>query len=181
MRDSIGMVTCHSSLNILGWHLKVPQLLLYPGSVAARHFRGGRNPWNFGLNWSITAHGLFQEYTPALFESFWSKVQTNKLQRACPPGSAFDGTTPTSIPHRSPYHGARRAHRDLTNTSRRRCKVCRAGRRCSNRSCLRYIPTGGGSLSGWIQVGGSPRNLFRHRACLCRRLCEHATRSRQIP
>lgn len=53
-----GLVTCHSALNILAWHLRKPQLLLYPESVEARHFRRP-DQWSFGAKFPETFHGRF--------------------------------------------------------------------------------------------------------------------------
>lgn len=54
----VGLVTCHSALNILGWHLRKPQLVLYPESVFERHFRRP-DQWSFGARFRETYHARF--------------------------------------------------------------------------------------------------------------------------
>ncbi len=52
LQKSAGMVACHSSLNILGWHLRVPQLLVYPVTVQDHLVAG--NEWGFGCRYPET-------------------------------------------------------------------------------------------------------------------------------
>jgi len=49
LQGAVGLVTCHSALNILGWHLGIPQFLLYPEAVKERHFRR-KDRWSFGVD-----------------------------------------------------------------------------------------------------------------------------------
>lgn len=74
VRRAAGLVTCHSALNIAAWHLKTPQLLMYPPSVYFRHFLGARNEWSFGLDWDITVHSIFDSYSNASLDSFCKLV-----------------------------------------------------------------------------------------------------------
>jgi len=62
VQTSVGMVTCHSALNLLGWHLRKPQLLLYPQSVWERHFERP-DQWGFGLGFPETVHAEFSLMT----------------------------------------------------------------------------------------------------------------------
>ena len=48
-----GLVTCHSALNLLAWHLRKPQLLLYPRSAWERHIRVP-DQWAFGIGYPET-------------------------------------------------------------------------------------------------------------------------------
>lgn len=52
LQQAAGMVTCHSSLNILGWHLRLPQLLVYP-VIVQDHLVAG-NEWGFGCRYPET-------------------------------------------------------------------------------------------------------------------------------
>jgi len=60
VKKSCGVVCCHSSINILAWHLRVPQLLLYPPSVLERHI-SKRDQWAFGIDYPECVHGLFED------------------------------------------------------------------------------------------------------------------------
>jgi ADP-heptose:LPS heptosyltransferase len=61
---SIGLITCHSALNLYAWHIKKPQLLLYPEDVKNRHFLV-RDQWSFGKDFDNTVHCSFDEYNMA--------------------------------------------------------------------------------------------------------------------
>ncbi len=60
LRRARGLVTCHSSLNILAWRMRQPQVLLYPPAVQQVHFCRV-NEWSFGQNYPETRHGLFDD------------------------------------------------------------------------------------------------------------------------
>jgi len=74
LKGSAGLVTCHSALNILGWHFRTPQLLLYPEQVRRRHFV---NPdgWAFGCHFPETVHSVFENYSDALVRQFLEKIR----------------------------------------------------------------------------------------------------------
>ena len=57
---SQGLVTCHSALNLAGWHMRKPQLLLYPQSVKERHFLR-RDQWAFGADFPETSHACWDD------------------------------------------------------------------------------------------------------------------------
>lgn len=61
VRGSCGLITCHSALNILGWHEDKPQLLLYPKSVRDTHV-AKRDQWVFGIDNPTTVHAEFSDY-----------------------------------------------------------------------------------------------------------------------
>jgi glycosyltransferase involved in cell wall biosynthesis len=69
LQASVGLVTCHSALNLLGWYLHTPQLLLYPESVFHRHI-ARPDQWAFGINFPETVHCQFNHFTPAHMERF---------------------------------------------------------------------------------------------------------------
>lgn len=69
VQASAGLVTCHSALNLLAWHLRKPQLLLYPPFVFERHFKN-KDQWAFGADFPETVHGLFEDYQPEWMEKF---------------------------------------------------------------------------------------------------------------
>jgi len=54
------LVCCHSALNILGWLLRKPQLLLYPETVRARHI-AARDQWAFGVDFPECRHATFDD------------------------------------------------------------------------------------------------------------------------
>jgi hypothetical protein len=60
LQASAGLVTCHSALNLLAWHLRKPQLLLYPRSVFERHI-AKPDQWAFGIGYPETVHALFED------------------------------------------------------------------------------------------------------------------------
>jgi glycosyltransferase involved in cell wall biosynthesis len=62
VQASAGLVTCHSALNLLGWHLRKPQLLLYPRSAWERHIRVP-DQWAFGIGYPETVHAAFEDCT----------------------------------------------------------------------------------------------------------------------
>ncbi len=60
VQASAGLVTCHSALNLLAWHLRKPQLLLYPRSAWERHMRKP-DQWAFGIAYPETVHAAFED------------------------------------------------------------------------------------------------------------------------
>lgn len=70
---SAGLVTCHSSLNLLGWHLRKPQLLLYPESVRQRHFLTP-DGCSFGIQYPETVHSLYENYSQDVAKQFIEKL-----------------------------------------------------------------------------------------------------------
>ena len=61
IKNSIGIITCHSSLNILAWKMRKPQLLLYP-ETEYEEFIKHKTRWAFGIDYPETFHGLFNSY-----------------------------------------------------------------------------------------------------------------------
>jgi hypothetical protein len=70
LQHAAGLVTCHSSMNLLGWFLRKPQLLLYPEEVHRQHIQRGANKWAFGIGYPETIHGRFSEFCPDYFADF---------------------------------------------------------------------------------------------------------------
>jgi ADP-heptose:LPS heptosyltransferase len=68
LSNAKALITAHSALSILAWHMRIPQLLLYPESVSQRHFQRS-DPWSFGAFDPelsvITAHGSFRDHARA--------------------------------------------------------------------------------------------------------------------
>jgi len=62
VQASAGLVTAHSALNLLAWHLRKPQVLLYPRSAWERHIRKP-DQWAFGIGYPETVHGCFEDLT----------------------------------------------------------------------------------------------------------------------
>jgi len=60
VQASAGLVTCHSALNLLAWHLRKPQLLLYPRSAWERHIQVP-DQWAFGIGYPETVHAAFED------------------------------------------------------------------------------------------------------------------------
>jgi glycosyltransferase involved in cell wall biosynthesis len=60
VQASAGLVTAHSALNLLAWHLRKPQLLLYPRSAWERHMRVP-DQWAFGIAYPETVHASFED------------------------------------------------------------------------------------------------------------------------
>ena len=60
LQQSVGLVTCHSAMNLAGWHMRKPQLLLYPKSVYDRHFARG-DQWSFGRSFPETHHACWDD------------------------------------------------------------------------------------------------------------------------
>lgn len=58
IQDAAGIVCCHSSVNILAWLLRKPQLLLYPQSVYERHI-ANHDEWAFGIDYPECRHTIF--------------------------------------------------------------------------------------------------------------------------
>jgi ADP-heptose:LPS heptosyltransferase len=83
LQGALGLVTCHSALNILGWHLGIPQLLLYPDAVRDRHFRR-KDQWSFGADNGKTWHSTFQEFRPQLLEDFVKGLHVPPVPQAKP-------------------------------------------------------------------------------------------------
>jgi len=60
LRGSLGLITCHSSVSMLAWYMRKPNLLLYPESVRDGHF-AKKDQWSFGANYKETVHGCFND------------------------------------------------------------------------------------------------------------------------
>jgi hypothetical protein len=60
VQASAGLVTCHSALNLLAWHVRKPQLLLYPRSAWERHMRVP-DQWAFGIGYPETVYAAFED------------------------------------------------------------------------------------------------------------------------
>lgn len=58
LRLSCGLITAHSAWNILGWHTRKPQLLLYPENLPHR----GKDEWSFGWNYGETTRCTFEAF-----------------------------------------------------------------------------------------------------------------------
>jgi ADP-heptose:LPS heptosyltransferase len=75
VHNSMGLITCHSALNLLAWHIRKPQLLLYPPHVAAHHRMGDKpDQWMFGINFAETTHCLFDQFSAPHVERFMSML-----------------------------------------------------------------------------------------------------------
>jgi O-methyltransferase len=83
VRSANGLITTHSSMNILGWHLRIPQLLVYPPSVVERHFKNGRDEWSFGLDWDITFHSTFDDLDNNVVDAFLDAVRVDIALPRC--------------------------------------------------------------------------------------------------
>jgi SAM-dependent methyltransferase len=76
-----GVVCCHSSVNILAWLLRKPQLLLYPASAYSRHI-APRDQWAFGVDFPECRHAQFDDAEmPRLAGEFLSLIDA----RLCEP------------------------------------------------------------------------------------------------
>ena len=56
-------------MNVLAWHMRKPQLLLYPDSIAHIHIIP-KSPWAFGIDERGMFHGTFAKYDPKLTDNF---------------------------------------------------------------------------------------------------------------
>jgi len=74
VKNSAGLVTCHSALSLLGWHLRKPMLLLYSDRSFAEHV-GPRTQWAFGIDNGITVAANIKGYTPRLVARFVDLVR----------------------------------------------------------------------------------------------------------
>jgi hypothetical protein len=61
VQGAAGVVCCHSSVNMLAWYERRPQLLLYPPSSKARHF-DRRDQWAYGADFPECVHGTFEQF-----------------------------------------------------------------------------------------------------------------------
>ena len=82
LRRSCGLITCHSAINILGWHVHIPQFLLLPKSVWMQHFFRGRNEWNFGILQNQTFCCLFDSYSDELYRHFLNEINPKGISVA---------------------------------------------------------------------------------------------------
>jgi hypothetical protein len=69
LQRSTAMVTCHSSMNIVGWFERKPQFLCYNESTRIAHFLK-KDHWSFGGDFPETSHMLFTAYTEGRFLEF---------------------------------------------------------------------------------------------------------------
>jgi hypothetical protein len=60
VQNAAALVCCHSAINILGWLLRKPQLLLYPQSVYQEHI-ARRTLWAFGVDHAECHHANFDD------------------------------------------------------------------------------------------------------------------------
>jgi hypothetical protein len=75
LQRACGLVTCHSALNILGWHLHKPQFLLYPKEVYERHIRR-KDEWSFGIGRKETVHARFGDERMEMVSRFIGLLKT---------------------------------------------------------------------------------------------------------
>jgi ADP-heptose:LPS heptosyltransferase len=79
VRRSLGVVCCHSAINMLAWLLRKPQLLLYPQSVYERHI-AARDQWAFGVDFEECRHARFDslDLLPTA-ERFFDDIQPRRM------------------------------------------------------------------------------------------------------
>ncbi len=75
VQQAAGVVCCHSSINMLAWMERRPQLLLYPRSLYETFIRP-RTQWAVGIDYPETVHGLFDDCGPSLMERFLMHVES---------------------------------------------------------------------------------------------------------
>lgn len=51
----------HSSMNLIAWYHRIPNIILYDSGTKSRHFERP-DQWSFGQVYPETKHGLFNEY-----------------------------------------------------------------------------------------------------------------------
>jgi hypothetical protein len=74
LQQASGLITCHSSLNILAWYLRKPQLLLYPDRTRGSHFTKP-DRWSFGKDFVETSHGTFRTFSDLLIRRFLASLK----------------------------------------------------------------------------------------------------------
>ena len=75
VQQASGIVTCHSSINMLGWMERRPQLLLYPRALYDTFIRP-RTQWAIGIDYPETVHGLFDDCNGRMLERFLMTVES---------------------------------------------------------------------------------------------------------
>lgn len=76
VQNALGVICCHSAINMLAWLLRKPQLLLYPQSVYERHI-AGRDRWAFGIDYPECHHARFDGADrKQKVEAFFSRLQS---------------------------------------------------------------------------------------------------------
>lgn len=73
VQGAAGVVCAHSAVNMLAWLERIPQCLLYPKSVKARHFLEP-DLWSFGAGYPECAHGVFGD-SRRVMEGFGEKLK----------------------------------------------------------------------------------------------------------
>ncbi len=64
IQHSAGLITCHSSMSILAWRLRLPNLLVYPKAVWEKHApQGNPDHWMRGARYHETVHSSVGELT----------------------------------------------------------------------------------------------------------------------
>jgi hypothetical protein len=89
VQQAAGVVACHSSINMLAWMERRPQLLLYPRSLYDT-FIGPRTQWAVGIDYPETVHGLFDDCDRAMVERFVMSIETTADQAVRAPAMAAD-------------------------------------------------------------------------------------------
>lgn len=84
VRRCSAIITCHSSMNIVGWWERKPQLLLYPDEVRVRHFLK-KDSWSFGMDFPDTFMATFEDApgVAAAVENFFAYLP--QIAEAKPP------------------------------------------------------------------------------------------------
>lgn len=68
LRNAVGAVCCHSSVSMVSWHEKIPQLLLYDRETELRHFSKNiaqqyvNKNWNFGASFPYNMSMNFDNF-----------------------------------------------------------------------------------------------------------------------
>jgi hypothetical protein len=76
VQQAAGVVCCHSSINMLAWMERKPQLLLYPASIFENFIRP-RTLWALGVDYPETVHGLADHYGDSMMDRFLRSVESS--------------------------------------------------------------------------------------------------------
>jgi hypothetical protein len=78
VRRSLGVICCHSAINMLAWLMRRPQLLLYPQSVYERHI-APRDQWAFGIDFEECLHACFDSHDLlSIAEEFFKEIKPRR-------------------------------------------------------------------------------------------------------
>lgn len=81
IRDSVGVLCCHSAVCLASWYMKKPSFLMYKKDWGDTQINIDlKSPYNFGRDFPTTRHTHFEAYKRSFMEEFLDMAVKNHLE-----------------------------------------------------------------------------------------------------